>query len=895
MLGDKLVKILMTADPGNTGQVLDQVMQKAKRVDESLRELGSRTPASPQGAATLPAAAAPLPNSVPASYQKTTGSIKQLAAAFVVAQGAIMAVETALRSVSGAFGGFINVNNQMEQLRLQFEVMLGSKAKMEELFTITKKFADTTPFNDLDSYRAGQQLLAAGVKDAREYERSLRSVGDLAAASGRSIGEVASAYARLKSGATGEAMEALRLMNISRAMFEAQGIRFDAGGQALATARQMTDALDSIISNNYGGMTEKLSKTWAGLWSTFTSGAENSVRTLTGGTFELLKSALASVNDAMDAALKDPDQKLKRLGDSITVAAKAVGELGGQFTTLAGSGASTAFQALGQALAAVGFGLSTIVYLTRMAQAAMQLLWDTVSMSGNARQNFMNSMNDANSAYSKQIALVRSALGMQADAAQSSADAQTNATNKIAKAQQEAAIKAAESRNSVVAGLKTIMAVQESAWAVEKAKGRDTTQLAQMEMEQRKLNLSTLQEAEGRQQAAIEAQGKAYQKSSELLAAEAEYAKALAAYYDALIEKKEKMGGFVTQTSKLIAEADAIEAKGGDAGVKRYEALKSAVTEYLDGLEKMKNAQIQAQANAAKMESAVSAAQSGNLAQYQNVTAAIEQNERIFQISALQERLNQIRQLSEAQNLGARERFTLYEQERQIFSQMTGGISAAITETMQQIESLQNKAMGAASSAIGILEKTGAEKSAYEEVASMIRGLNLDMSKMSLQTLGQMASLSDQLKNKGVSAKDLMPNSGQVLEALRKELTGIPDMIGKLQGGLQTLIGLSAQIGAQAANNFWGPWEEKLSGLKEQIASLAMTNLAPAGSILPAVELPRTNTQAQTQTVNVATNTQLTVQGSTLREVDEIVAKARDRFSDELYAALQEANARFAL
>ena len=64
---------------------------------------------------------------------------------------------------------------------------------------------------------------------------------------------------------------------------------------------------------------------------------------------------------------------------------------------------------------------------------------------------------------------------------------------------------------------------------------------------------------------------------------------------------------------------------------------------------------------------------------------------------------------------------------------------------------------------------------------------------------------------------------------------------------------------------------------------------------MPAVELPRTNTQAQTQTVNVATNTQLTVQGSTLREVDEIVAKARDRFSDELYAALQEANARFAL
>ena len=120
-------------------------------------------------------------------------------------------------------------------------------------------------------------------------------------------------------------------------------------------------------------------------------------------------------------------------------------------------------------------------------------------------------------------------------------------------------------------------------------------------------------------------------------------------------------------------------------------------------------------------------------------------------------------------------------------------------------------------------------------------------------------------------------------------------MIGKLQGGLQTLVGLSAQVGAQAANNFWGPWEEKLSGLKEQIASLALSNLSPKMDILPTMTLPQKTPESGGNTVNVATNTQLTVQGSTLREVDEIVAKARDRFSDELYAALQEANARFAL
>ena len=119
--------------------------------------------------------------------------------------------------------------------------------------------------------------------------------------------------------------------------------------------------------------------------------------------------------------------------------------------------------------------------------------------------------------------------------------------------------------------------------------------------------------------------------------------------------------------------------------------------------------------------------------------------------------------------------------------------------------------MGAAGSAMSILDKVGASKSAYGEVADMIRGLNMDMSKMSLSNLGQLATLSEQLQKKGIKANDLMPSTDNVLAALRKELTGVPDTINKLQAGLNELIGLSAQIGVQAAENFWKPWEGKLA------------------------------------------------------------------------------------
>ena len=74
MIGDKILKLLMHADIGNVGQVLDQVAQKAKKTDESLRELGNRTPASPQGAATLPAPAAPLPNTTSSGLCAASGA-----------------------------------------------------------------------------------------------------------------------------------------------------------------------------------------------------------------------------------------------------------------------------------------------------------------------------------------------------------------------------------------------------------------------------------------------------------------------------------------------------------------------------------------------------------------------------------------------------------------------------------------------------------------------------------------------------------------------------------------------------------------------------------------------------------------------------------------------------
>jgi len=875
----------MQADPGNVNQVLDQVTQKMKNVAAQGAGTGGATPPPLPGTGGAGAPPA-IPSAVSASWSKLTGMVGTTGAALTVVGVMATAAIAAIKAVGAAIEPFVRLNSEIENTQLKFKVLLGDAAKAKAAFAETKKYADTTPFTLKETASARTKLFSANIEDMD----TLKAAGDLAAASGRSLDEAAMAFARLKSGATGEAMEMLRYMNVSRQMFRAEGIDFDAGGQALATAEELTGALRNIVKANFGGMTDEIGKQWSGLWSTFGDTVDNAMRGISSGSFVWLKNAVSSAITAINGLLDSG--ALQQFGSAAgAIFGAIVGVVKNIGTALAPLGAIigvTLVQALGVAAGII----ATIAVGIRLIASAAEFVVDVVT-SG----NLTKSLADAKARQREILGDYRVQMQQAGSAVKGQTldlNDNTEATNKNAKAMTKAQITAIEARDQAVANIKRVQAAQESTWAVEKARGRDAVQLAQMEMEQAKLNLAAMQEKEEAVRAAQEAAGKPYRKSNEMMSSEVAYAKSLENYYDKLIAKKSAMGEFITTTSKLLAEADAIDKRGGDSGVKRYEALKSSVDEYLDSLQKLRESQIQTSTGLAKMQEATSAAQAGNVTQYQNMAAVIDQSEKVFQIQALQERLQQIQQLSEAQNLGARDRFSLYEQERQVFGQLTGSISGAIDDTMQKIESMQSKALGAASSAVGILDKVGASKGAYSEVADMVS--RLSKTDMSLANLGQLANVADQLKKKGISVGDIMPSSDQIISALKRELSDVPDTISKLQSGMQTLIGMSTQIGAQAAENFWKPWEAKIATLKSQFASLSDTNLNPLNYVPPPVPIPQSNaanTAAAGKNVNVNVQTTNQIQGSTLKDINDVVSKAKDRFGEELHSALVEANAQY--
>lgn len=105
---------------------------------------------------------------------------------------------------------------------------------------------------------AGKAFVTAGLS----VDKYLKSADDLAAANkdaGVTALDTARVFARLKSGDFGEAFERLRDFGINRQELEAKGLKFDNGGSFKGEAQQAIDAVVGIITDKFGGLSEKLS------------------------------------------------------------------------------------------------------------------------------------------------------------------------------------------------------------------------------------------------------------------------------------------------------------------------------------------------------------------------------------------------------------------------------------------------------------------------------------------------------------------------------------------------------------------------------------------------------------------------------------------------------------
>ncbi|WDQ16387.1 tape measure protein [Rhodopirellula sp. P2] len=139
-------------------------------------------------------------------FSTVTGKMNQvrsgLGSLVRVGAGATAGIAAGVAGVAGAFAGLaavsVPVAARLEQTETQFKTLLGSadaaKKKMEEL----QDFAASTPFQFDGLADAAKMLLAFGTS-SEQVVPVLKTLGDVAAATGNDIGELAGIYGKVQS------------------------------------------------------------------------------------------------------------------------------------------------------------------------------------------------------------------------------------------------------------------------------------------------------------------------------------------------------------------------------------------------------------------------------------------------------------------------------------------------------------------------------------------------------------------------------------------------------------------------------------------------------------------------------------------------------------------------
>ena len=235
-------------------------------------------------------------------------------------KNAALAIGTVL---VGAIATMIRSAAKMETVRVSFRSIMGSAEGAAQMVEKLNKFAAHTPFQLEDISTAARQLLAVGVKES-DIEKTLKTLGDIAAATGSSITEMSAIYAKAqaKGKIDQEILNQLldRGINIKQELLKVTGQTSDEFKAASVSVEDFNKAINNMAEA--GGFAqdamENLSQTTEGLLSTLadvTMQAAAQAADQSGLSF-YFKSTLNGAIELVNGTIKTTDAAVEGLSGS---------------------------------------------------------------------------------------------------------------------------------------------------------------------------------------------------------------------------------------------------------------------------------------------------------------------------------------------------------------------------------------------------------------------------------------------------------------------------------------------------------------------------------------------------------------------------------------------------
>lgn len=173
-------------------------------------------------------------------------------------------------------GSIFNTRSQFQQLEISFNTMLGSADKSKQLMDELIQTAAHTPF-DMSSITGGaKQLLAYGT-EAKDVNKTLVQLGDIASGLNIPLGELVYLYGTTVSQGRMFTMDLRQFMGRGVPLAEELGKILHQNTtevqESVSKGKVTSDIFKEAIANmtqaggRFGGLMEQQSKTWEGQWS----------------------------------------------------------------------------------------------------------------------------------------------------------------------------------------------------------------------------------------------------------------------------------------------------------------------------------------------------------------------------------------------------------------------------------------------------------------------------------------------------------------------------------------------------------------------------------------------------------------------------------------------------
>lgn len=241
------------------------------------------------------------------SINKTNKSISGLSD--TVAQ---FAKTAAAAGIAAAFKSISDAGGKLESTRISFEVMLGSAEKAKDVMKLLNAEANKSPFSTEQYLQAGKNLLAFGI-EADKLKESLKSIGDIAAGTGKDFNELAVIYGKAATAGVIQAEDLNQLTEAGIPIIKQFAAQFGVaesqikkmGSEGKIHFSDLEEAFRQMSGEGgqFFDMMKKQSESWDGMWSTIRGTAMSFISDFGDRLNNFLKPALKAVTDTVVAAM----------------------------------------------------------------------------------------------------------------------------------------------------------------------------------------------------------------------------------------------------------------------------------------------------------------------------------------------------------------------------------------------------------------------------------------------------------------------------------------------------------------------------------------------------------------------------------------------------------------